>query len=108
MAKSLNDQEVECLIQRKGLNAPRLSPTDIDNAIKSIEYHVFNGILTVCCVTLVNGFTVTGESACASPANFDQEIGEGIAFTNAKDKIWMLEGYILRQKLFEKEQTRSK
>jgi len=52
-------------------------------------------------MTLANGFTVTGESACASPANFDEEIGKKIAFEQARNKIWTLEGYLLKQKLHE-------
>jgi hypothetical protein len=53
----------------------------------------------VCCLTLKNGFTVTGESACASPENFDAELGRKIAFKNAREKIWQLEGYLLKEKL---------
>ena len=48
---------------------------------------------------LENGFTVTGESACVSPENFDVELGKKIARDNAKQKIWALEGYAMRQKL---------
>ena len=95
------DGEIEKQIQAKGLNAPRLTPTMIDDCVKDIEYYIFPKTqLTVCCLTLQNGFTVTGESACASPENFNKEIGEAIAFRNAKDKIWALEGYLLKQKLF--------
>ena len=57
--------------------------------------------LTFCVLILKNGFTVTGESACASPDNFDAEIGKKIAYQNAREKIWMLEGYLLKQKLYE-------
>lgn len=57
------------------------------------------GLLTFCVLVLRNGFTVTGESACASPENFDAEIGRRIARDNAKQKIWALEGYALRNKL---------
>ena len=53
------------------------------------------------CLSVVNGFTVTGESACASPENFDPFIGKEIAFKNAREKIWQLEGYLLKQKLYE-------
>lgn len=96
------DGEVEKQLQEKGLNAPRLTPALIDGCVKDVDYHVFPKTqLTVCCITLKNGFTVTGESACASPENFDSEIGEQIAFRNAKDKIWALEGYLLKQKLFD-------
>lgn len=96
----MNEQEVEKEIERKNLNAPRLTPELIDSKIVRANYHVFiNSQLTVCCLTLENGFTVTGESACASPENFDKELGERIAYSNARDKIWMLEGYLLKENL---------
>lgn len=97
----MNDEAaIEKEIQRKGLTAPRLTPTDIDGQIVAEQYHVFEGTtLTVCCLTLRNGFTVTGESAAASPENFDREIGQRIARDNARQKIWPLEGYTLRNYL---------
>lgn len=98
---SEDDQAVEAIIQDKGLTAPRLTPDLIAATIIDTQYHVFNGVLTVCCLTLTNGFTVTGESACASPENFDVELGQQIAFRNARDKIWALEGYLLKQRLHE-------
>ncbi len=57
------------------------------------------GLITFCVLVLRNGFTVTGESACASPANFDAEIGRTIAKQNAVQKIWPLMGYALKQRL---------
>ena len=56
-------------------------------------------LLTFCVLMLRNGFMVTGESACASPENFDAEIGRKIARQNAVAKIWPLLGYELRTKL---------
>ena len=83
-----------------GLNGPRITPTKLDALIKDVKFHVFEDTcLTVCCIVLENGFTVVGESACASPENFNQKVGEEIAFLNAREKIWSLEGYLLRQKL---------
>ena len=93
--------EIEKEIQEKGLNAPRLTPDLIESKIVKEEYHLLTDVLTVCVLTLENGFTVTGESACASPANYNKEIGDRIARDNAKEKIWVLEGYLLKQKLFE-------
>jgi hypothetical protein len=62
------------------------------------QYYVFPGTtLTVCCLTLLNGFTVTGESAAASPENFDVEIGRKIARDNARGQIWAFEGYLLQR-----------
>lgn len=95
-----NEQEVEKEIQDKNLNAPRLTPELIDSVIASEQYHVFPGsCTTVCELTLTNGFNVIGTSACASPENFNKEIGEGIARKNAREQIWQLEGYLLKDKL---------
>lgn len=95
-----DEQNMENEIQAKGLTAPRLTPTLIDGKIRSTDYFVFPGtMLTVCAMTLANGFTVVGESACASPENFNKEIGEKISYENARQKIWALEGYLLRERL---------
>ena len=96
----MSETELENEIQAKGLNAPRLTPALIDAAIVSEQYHVFPGTtMTVCALTLRNGYIVTGESAAASPDNFDEAIGRKIARENARNKIWALEGYLLREKL---------
>lgn len=95
------EQEVEQMIQSKGLEAPRLTPEYIDDVIAGEMYYTFPGTtVTVCCLLLENGFTVIGESACASPENFDEEVGRRIARTKAREKIWNLEGYLLKDKLY--------
>ncbi len=97
---SKDEAKIEAEIQAKGLNAPRLTPKLIDETIVSEQYHVFAGTtLMVCALTLRNGYIVTGESAAASPENFNQEIGRKIARDNARNKIWALEGYLLRERL---------
>ena len=97
---SKDEQAIEAEIKEKGLAAPRITPDMLDAEITSEDYHVFAGsCLTVCCLTLKNGFTVTGESACASPENFDAEIGKKIARQNAREKLWPLLGFRLRDKL---------
>lgn len=78
-----------------GLNMVE-SAKDIANASRSLGHL---GLLTFCVLVLRNGFTVTGESACASPENFDAAIGRKIARANAVQKIWPLMGYELRSKL---------
>ncbi|WP_299375873.1 Gp49 family protein [uncultured Kiloniella sp.] len=96
----MSEKEIEQEIQNKGLTAPRITPEIIDGVIVSEQYHVFAGsMLTVCALTLENGFHVVGESACASPENFNAEIGRKIARENARNKIWQLEGYLLRSRL---------
>lgn len=91
---------IEQEIQAKGLTAPRVTPERIEEVIAHEDYHVFPGTtVTVCCLTLLNGFNVVGESACASPENFNAELGRKIARQNAVNKIWPLEGYLLKQQL---------
>lgn len=114
-----NDSAIEQEIQAKGLTAPRITPDDIDANITSEFYftaadgvegasgHRPNsvragtalGLLSFCVLVLRNGFTVTGESACASPENFDAEIGRKVARANAVNKIWPLMGYELKCRL---------
>ena len=69
-------------------------PNTVDDLKTSLR------LLTFCVLVLRNGFTVTGESACASPENFDAEIGRKIARQNAVSKMWPLMGYELRSKLY--------
>ena len=96
----MTEKEIEKEIVEKGLTAPRITPDLIDATIVSEQYHVFaNTTFTACLLTLKNGYTVLGESACASPENFNAEIGRKIARENARNKIWQLEGYLLREKL---------
>ena len=96
-----DETAIERDVQAKRLDAPRLTPEEIDAAITGEQYHVFPGTtLTVCCLTLRNGFCVTGESASVSAENFDAGIGRKVARAEARDKIWQLEGYLLRERLF--------
>jgi hypothetical protein len=92
--------ELEKLIQEKRLDAPRITPQRVQEVIKDAQYHRLTETLTVCVLTLQNGFVVTGESACASPENYNQEIGNRVARENAESKVWMLEGYLLKEKLY--------
>ena len=124
----MTDQAIEQEIQAKGLTAPRVTPADIEANIAG-EVYIIAGeaaravgrfpsgnpllmaregdvaeslnLLTFCVLVLRNGFTVTGESACASPENFNAEIGRKIARQNAVGKMWPLLGFALKQKLHE-------
>jgi len=100
----LDETLLENEIQSKGLNAPRLTPDHIDSCIKYTEYWVVpNTTSTVCAMVLQNNFVVIGKSAAASMTNFDEEIGKKIAYDDARNQIWMLEGYLLKDKLFKGE-----
>lgn len=98
---SKNETEIENRIQELRLNAPRLTPQSIDDAIIGKTFTVLpSGKCIICEITLKNGFTVRGESACVSKDNFNQEIGERISFENARNKVWELEGYALQERLY--------
>lgn len=78
----------------------KLSMGDIQSVIVGESYHRVPGTtFMVCFLTLRNGFIVTGESACADPSAYDQATGEKYARENAVEKIWTLEGYLLRERL---------
>ena len=95
----MNDTQIEQYIQAKGLTAPRVTPADIEANIASEHYFTAGDaaypgevvgsayaklqLLTFCVLVLRNGLIVTGESACASPENFDAELGRKIARQNA-------------------------
>jgi len=81
-------------------NAKRVTPTDIEAAIKDVTYF-HHGTLTIAVITMFNGYTVTGEGACADPAMYKQEVGEFYALEAAKKKIWPLLGFALCQELYE-------
>jgi hypothetical protein len=126
LSPSGSDDMIEQEIVAKGLTAPRVTPADIEASIASEFY--FTGVdgvageagrrhgilvtgearppeslflLTFCVLVLRNGYTVTGESACASPENFDADVGRKIARTAAVNKVWPLLGFALKQKLHE-------
>lgn len=95
----MGDKEIEKKIRAKGLNAPRLTPEDVYSKIKGKTFtNLPSGKCVICEITLMNGYTVRGEAACVSPENFNQEIGNEVAFEDARDKIWQLEGYLLQNK----------
>lgn len=118
----MNDNQIEKEIKAKGLTAPRVTPVDLEANIASEHYFTAGqgvsgemqsrdeqpyqfcyesslDLLTFCVLVLKNGFTVTGESACASPENFDAELGRKIARQNAVSKVWPLMGYELKCRL---------
>lgn len=78
--------------------APRVTKQDVEDFIVG-ENFVVIGTLTLCVLTLANGSFVSGESACASPENYNQEIGQRLAKENAAKKVWPLLGFELRSKI---------
>jgi hypothetical protein len=80
----------------------RVTNQSIDARIDKVEYHrIPNSTMTICVITMVNGFSVTGESACVDPNEYNKERGEEIAYENAFEKLWPLEGYLLKERLYQ-------
>lgn len=97
-----SEEILEEEIQAKGLDAPRLSPEQINSVIVSKTFTTLpSGKTMICELILRNGFSVRGEASVVSKENFNQEVGEKISFQDARDKIWQLEGYLLQQRLWE-------
>lgn len=124
---SLDDQALEERLQELGLDAPRVTPEKLKSVIQDVYFFTamdgYVGVggtrdpedgapkslnalelLTFCVLVLKNGFTVHGTSACASPENFNAAVGREIAYKNALNEIWPLEGYLLKQQLHEEAQ----
>lgn len=124
----MTDSTIEQEIAERASKAPRVTPADVEAEIASEHYFTATDgargavsraaidsyrevtheewavpealrLLTFCVLVLRNGFTVTGESACASPENFDAEIGRKVARAAAVSKVWPLLGFRLRDKL---------
>ncbi|MBK1613371.1 hypothetical protein CKO44_07795 [Rubrivivax gelatinosus] len=119
-----NGRDIEADIKAAGADrAPRVTIEDVHAAIASEHYftaddgewgasrhankpkHPQLSLLTFCVIVMRNGFTVTGESACASPENFRPEIGRKLAREKAIDKVWSLLGYGLRERLAQQPNT---
>ena len=124
----MNKDKLELEIKDKNLTAPRITPEHVESIINSVNYFtgregvlgayksnndIYQGdspnaisnealsCITFCVIILDNGYTVVGQSACTSPSNYNKELGESIALSKAKDKVFELEGYLLKCKLGE-------
>lgn len=103
MSNIPTDAELQARANERG--AVFVNESKLKASIKQVDFMVHPGsCLTVCVVTLLNGYTVTGESACADPKMYDAEVGQKFAFAAAEQKVWPLLGYALREELFKKEQ----
>lgn len=80
----------------------KLDPSYLNSRITHVEY-IVRGTLTICVITMQNGFKAIGTSACVDPRAFKKDVGESIAYSNAFDKLWEVEGYLLKEKMYEQE-----
>lgn len=80
--------------------APKVTPDQLEEAIIEETYTVLpDGRTTVCQLTLDNGFTVEGFSACVSKENFNAELGNKYSRERAVSKVWEHLGFRLADQL---------
>lgn len=84
----------------------KLTPELLKSKITGEAYHQFNGTtVTICCLTLENGYNTIGHSACIDQANFDDEVGKDLAYKDAFNKLWQLYGFNAKEALFQAVQS---
>jgi hypothetical protein len=97
---TLSGDDAKLIVSTK--TAPRVTEESIVGRMRSVSYAMHDQ-MTVCFITMKNGFRVVGVSAPASAANYDAEVGKRYAYDNAFKQLWPLEGYLLRERLSEHE-----
>lgn len=111
MKDALDDNAMEQAILATNPPAPRLTPVQINELHSKVKYVLVQPKHTT--TTFVHAylpgqggrefFLTTGMSACVSPENFNAQIGSDIAhgkaMSQARDRLWELEGYHLFKQL---------
>lgn len=98
MSNVPTDAELQKQADERG--AVFINESKLAASIAKVDFILHPGSqLTICVITMQNGYTVTGESACADPKMFDKEVGEKFAFAAAERKVWPLLGYALKDEL---------
>jgi hypothetical protein len=84
-----------------GIELPRVTAEMVEGAIAAVDHHLFPGTtMTVCAITLTNGYTVIGHSACVHPYNFSTRVGERLAFEDARSKVYDVLAFRMRDVLY--------
>lgn len=104
-----DEQQIETKIASLGLTAPRITPQRIDSLVESLTFdihHIPGTTVILASALLPSGiYVATGFSSCASPSNFRYEVGLEAATKQARamarEKLWELEGYMLKQTLYQ-------
>ncbi len=99
-----SEESLEESWNKEKKDVPSVTEEMVESVILTEQYHVPDGTChTLCTLTLRNGFTVVGESACVHPDRFNAELGRQYAREKAVDKVWGFEAYLLQQGLFDNE-----
>lgn len=79
--------------------APSISQEMVNDFI--VDYDVFTkqDKITIVIATLKNGFTIVESSACVSPENYDENIGETICKERIENQVWNHLGFLLQSSI---------
>lgn len=101
MEPKLSLNEAQVIVAQK--TGKKVTESSIKAKIDSVNYETLvmgDTIGTLCIITMKNGWISTGFSAPADTTNFDKDVGQRYAYDNAFKPLWQLEGYLLRETLF--------
>lgn len=98
MSYVLTQEELNKLLEQRP--APTVTDESLNAKIHEVTFYKHKH-QTLCVIELKNGFFLNGEATPAAPANYNEALGRHYAFLDARRKIWKVEGYLLRQRLFE-------
>lgn len=90
-----NEQADEILETR---THPRVTQETIEDKIADVHF-MYRHQLTICVVTMKNGFMAVGKSAPAAPLNFNSDLGRKYAYENCIKELFVHEGYLLCEQL---------
>lgn len=95
-ATVVSNEKLDALLEASP--AERVTKEGMEARIKQTSFYRIGETVTVCSIALDNGYSVRGESACVNPENYNQEIGERVAYDNAFKQLWPLFGFLLAEK----------
>ena len=100
MSMTMTQEQLDSAIANRAHE--KVTNVGIESRIKKADYFVLpNSTVTMCNITLENGYSVRGESACVDARNFNLEVGQNLAYKDAFSKLWALEGYLLAERRFQ-------
>lgn len=100
MSMTMTTEQLDAAIASRPYE--KVTKEGMEARISNTDYMVLpNSTVTMCNITLENGYSVRGESACVDARNFNLEIGKNLAYKDAFQKLWALEGYLLAERKFQ-------
>jgi len=103
--EQLTQEQVDVLLRES--TGERVTKEYIERRIADTLFTtlVEGSTVTICQITIDNGFTVRGETDCVDPTNYNEDLGKHYAYKNAFEKLWELFGFLLAEKMYREKLT---